>query len=181
MQFKSILTAAILALSPVTGASAATFDFSYTFNGGSVVAGQLVGDIDTGDNNLVNVTGIEDFVTLDGVSTGVSFSFLNSASDESFGTGEAAVVSFDGTLLNMYACDTSSCNAVMVFNINVPSNLVQVGILGGGISANIDNPMNSSWTLTAVPSVVPLPAGGLLLLTGLGGIAALKRRKNRAA
>ena len=31
------------------------------------------------------------------------------------------------------------------------------------------------------PSVVPLPASGLMLLTVFGGIAALRRRKQRAA
>jgi hypothetical protein len=36
------------------------------------------------------------------------------------------------------------------------------------------------WT-EASPAPVPLPAGGLLLLGGLGGFAALKRRKKRAA
>jgi hypothetical protein len=32
-----------------------------------------------------------------------------------------------------------------------------------------------------LPSPVPLPAGGLLLLSGLAGVAALKRRKERTA
>ena len=39
---------------------------------------------------------------------------------------------------------------------------------------------NSSFTYTPVSSV-PLPAGGVLLLSALGGVAALKRRKKRAA
>lgn len=38
-----------------------------------------------------------------------------------------------------------------------------------------------TWTSTTAPSPVPLPAGGLLLLTGLAGVAAIKRRKKRAA
>ena len=35
--------------------------------------------------------------------------------------------------------------------------------------------------VTGQPSPVPLPAGGLLLLSGFASVAALKRRKNRAA
>lgn len=35
--------------------------------------------------------------------------------------------------------------------------------------------------VTPTPSVVPLPAGGVLLLTGLAGIISLKRRNRRAA
>jgi len=53
------------------------------------------------------------------------------------------------------------------------------------LSAGIVAPAQP-WTLeintTQEPtSVIPLPAGGLLLLTGLGGFAAFKRRKKRAA
>ena len=36
-------------------------------------------------------------------------------------------------------------------------------------------------TVTPSTTPVPLPAGGLLLLTGLAGVAAVKRRSNRAA
>lgn len=36
-------------------------------------------------------------------------------------------------------------------------------------------------TASVAPSVVPLPASGLMLLTVFGGIAALRRRKQRAA
>lgn len=39
-----------------------------------------------------------------------------------------------------------------------------------------------SYTITGTNiSAVPLPAGGLLLISGLAGVAALKRRKQRAA
>lgn len=39
----------------------------------------------------------------------------------------------------------------------------------------------AAYTPPATVSPVPLPAGGLLLLTGLAGVAGLKRRKKRAA
>lgn len=53
------------------------------------------------------------------------------------------------------------------------------------LQRSFEAPLDSSGVYTyataAQVSSVPLPAGGLLLLTGIGGAAALKRRKKRAA
>lgn len=52
---------------------------------------------------------------------------------------------------------------------------------------NYHNPLlgtESVWAVSSATlpvSAVPLPAGGLLLLSAFGGVAALKRRKKRAA
>jgi hypothetical protein len=45
------------------------------------------------------------------------------------------------------------------------------------------NAYDTVWAVAVVETVpaVPLPAGGLLLLSGLAGVAALKRRKERTA
>lgn len=175
----------LVSMASASQAIAATFDFSYTFNSGVVAAGRLVGEIDSSDSNIVNVTGLEDFVTVDGVSTGVSFTRIDSASNYSYGTGEAPIVSFDGSILNLFFCDTGSCSAIMTFNKNVPSAYVEAGLLGGGISASIDHPMNNSWSLTAIPStampsVVPLPAALPLFLAAFGGLGLVGRRRKAA-
>lgn len=39
----------------------------------------------------------------------------------------------------------------------------------------------SEITVDSIPATVPLPAGGVLLLTGLGGVVALKRKRSQAA
>ena len=44
-----------------------------------------------------------------------------------------------------------------------------------------DNPTSFSASFATVPAPVPVPAAGLLLLTALGGIAAIRRRKKAAA
>lgn len=48
---------------------------------------------------------------------------------------------------------------------------------GGSLLSSFDNPVEVEVDVAPVP----LPAGAVLLLTGLGGVAALKRRKTKAA
>lgn len=48
---------------------------------------------------------------------------------------------------------------------------------GGSLLSSFDNPV----VVDVDVAPVPLPAGAVLLLTGLGGVAALKRRKKNAA
>lgn len=53
-----------------------------------------------------------------------------------------------------------------------PSGLFQIDFLTSATSQDL---------LTARPTPVPLPAGGMLLMSGLGGLVAFKRMKKRAA
>ena len=60
---------------------------------------------------------------------------------------------------------------------------VEIGVaaLTSGSLFAIAAPTNASWVLRSVTvSPVPLPAGGLLLLTGLGGLLFARRMKKRA-
>ena len=77
---------------------------------------------------------------------------------------------------------------------NVAQNSVNMGFLGAPLGAGqyrVELSAFSGSTLIGstsidvyvdtTPSPIPLPAGGVLLLSGLAGVAALKRRQKRAA
>lgn len=56
------------------------------------------------------------------------------------------------------------------------------GVTGKLLSFSVEaNALEDNWTVTGISAAVPLPAAGWLLLAGVGGLAAMKRRKKAAA
>ncbi len=151
------------------GFSACTFDGSpsiikFENNGGNLV----VGDINTA---FPSITGNEfSFVNdiVDGELIGIAFSFLMGAGDP----GITAVIVKAG---NKFASTSS---------FSVDGNLF-TGFVSTA-DAGLTNKKGKAQGVSHItffdsyvpPSPIPVPAGGLLLLTALGGIAALRRRKS---
>lgn len=85
-------------------------------------------------------------------------------------------VSTDGVTF-AYATSVTNASANNVFSFNVPGgpfSYLKVTDTSG-------SPSTDGYDIDSISvSAVPLPAGGLLLLGGLGGLAALKRRKKAA-
>jgi len=65
-------------------------------------------------------------------------------------------------------------NGASIFGVTLAGNAV-------GRSGVFDMTLSFETEQVAAPSPVPLPAGGLLLLSGLGAIVALRRRKKHSA
>ncbi|MDA8746650.1 VPLPA-CTERM sorting domain-containing protein [Litoreibacter sp.] len=175
MNIKAILTAALLALSPVTSASAATLDFNFTLtevrpDNARTLIGTIYGltdnTVSAASSLMVEFTPniltrqlytdtdatANSFEVKDGQITRFGFIAPGSAVNPPIG-GAFSLQQFAGPESGVYRCSFLLCTGMSEF--------VRV-------------------EFTQVPAV-PLPAGGLLLLTAVGGFAALKRRKNRAA
>jgi hypothetical protein len=101
--------------------------------------------------------------------------FLASATDTLGHTStyqEVLQAGFSPFLFFSQFVGTADFNSLSTLSFAIDTNNVP----GHGRVLNVDGSLNSI-SLNA-PSEVPLPAGGLLLLLGLGGLAALRRKTN---
>jgi PEP-CTERM motif len=187
---KKLIQAAALLAACSGAAQASTFDFSYTFVDGQNVSGSLDGTL-SGDL----VSDISDIsVNFQGTAfNGPLFigSFIPSSSGGSFNyAANSAVVSTNAALNNFVINDSNdplnnnSTNSFYYFNGATPDSFGshEVNVSTNAGPSDYDNDQASGigqWSLTPAP--VPLPAALPLMISGLGLLAAAKRRRQAAA
>ena len=183
------LAAAILAVTAASAASATTFSFSFdddpsvsSFFGRTHIGGSVTGLIFGLEDDTANQTPDAIEFTSDVSGLGLTETFIDTFT---VGVGDGITVSGGeivaaNILLNFN--DPTVGGTQLRFNQGSGYNhLIWNG--GGGPIVGIGNQDGFAGTTfsDAAVSTVPLPAGGLLLLSGFGGVIALKRRKARAA
>lgn len=170
MTFKALATAACIALSSATASFAAPINLDYTFGVASGTFHGLYVDCD-----LCPATSF-DLTTPLASWTGVS---LSGASFNEFSFSAGTLTSYQVQYLGLSIPSDDNSSVLRSFRaIDFGAPLPDLLLYDIGSIQYIEGPFTYSITpLTPVP----LPAGGLLLLSGLVGFAALKRRKKRAA
>ena len=191
---KKILTVAAFLATLTTGAAnAENFDFSYTFSTSDsltpvytsvdTITGSFTGTLDTSTTLISNISDIQ--VTFDGVAfTGPLIAVAWNATTSNFDDMIAPIVSTNAALNNFAFADTDIAvnpganygfeflndpkaggQQVYAFNYTIQDSN------NNALSA-IDTPANGAWTVTAVPVPAALP----MMLSGLGVLAAARRR-----
>ena len=176
---RKISAAAALVVCTATGSSAATLDFKFSFtnlfNGSTVatVTGVIRGLTDNGSSAASSV---EILTNGDGFGVG---EFVGSPIENSFSVtaGQITGVQFVSYGRRNTAPAVTDASFRMTGNCR-GSATICAGLTDDPNVSTVGNPAQVTFE-AIVP--VPLPAGGILLLTGFTGLAALRRRKSRLA
>ncbi len=170
MTLKTLAAASCLSMAMATAALAAPVNFNFSFTDGTNT-----------------ITGLIEGLDSDGLGQAASMITVNGVFDTYvFGPGDFSFNSIDvsGSMLDP---DTIFVRGTISTSTVAQADFFLFPSSGGELFESLADftrveTFNPTWTFTATPvSSVPLPAGGFLLLSGLGGVAALNRRKKRAA
>ena len=169
MTLKTLAAAACISLAGAATASASPVDFNFSFTDGTnTITGLIQGLVSDGTNqsaSAITVNGVLDTYTFD------SSDFDDNWFDVSGSNIIASRVNVLGTDVV-----TDGFGTLDLLGSEPFYQLFEVDLIIG-IAAD-----TRATTISYTPvSPVPLPAGGILLLSALGGAAALKRWKTRAA
>lgn len=162
-------TAAILLGSSATTADAATYRFTYDFGSLGSVTALVEGDLQS-DGDTVIVTDVFD---AEFGATPVTIGFFMSYSGYGALGDPTPILSLSGSNVDIIACTDPGC----VTGAGIVTNPLIFGIPTAAISSPTGSSMQPFDLAAYSFSVVPLPAGGALMLGALGLLAGAARRR----
>ncbi|MEM0945724.1 MAG: hypothetical protein AAGI70_17475, partial [Pseudomonadota bacterium] len=138
---------------------------------GQVLTADIEGILQ-GDMNTVIVSGVDN-AAVNGV-LGPPILSVDSVSNFLTGDGAPAVLTLDGSGLNLFAFGPTSTDT-FVFDTVLSLFSVPAFTAGSGFGNGFENFNLANYSLTAASATIPLPATGWLMLAALGAVGAARR------
>lgn len=182
--FGKSLAAIVVVFGIVSGpVSAATLNFNFSFtNAQPGSKDELITGIVRGlvDNGTSKATSVEVLSNTAGYGLG---EYLSASSSNRWVVASGAIIGFQFRSLgkdNAFPAVTDS--SLTLFDYAICTRRCRSRSIGSGLTQSANNVQSSTNPVSfdLAPAAVPLPAGFLLLLSGLGAVVAFGRRRTRA-